>query len=97
MSRDDILRMLRNDRSVLDGFGVRSVAVFGSVARGEADAGSDVDILVTYRDDAHPDLVDFIGLKEHLEGLIGRSVDLATPEALHHRLRDRILREAVYA
>jgi hypothetical protein len=88
---------LRADRSSLDRFGVRSIALFGSVARGEAGAGSDVDILVDYRADARPDLFEFIDLKEHLEELVGRRVDLVTPAALHPRLRDRILAEAIYA
>lgn len=97
MSRDDILEALKRDRPTLDRFGVRSIALFGSTARDEARSSSDVDILVEYHDDARPDLVDFMDLKEHLEGLLGRPVDLTTPEGLHHRLRRRILSEAVYA
>jgi len=93
----EVLERLRADRSSLDRFGVRSIALFGSVARGEAGAGSDVDILVDYRADARPDLFEFIDLKEHLEELVGRRVDLVTPAALHPRLRDRILAEAIYA
>jgi uncharacterized protein len=95
--RTEVLERLRADRSSLDRFGVRSIALFGSVARGEAGAGSDVDILVDYRADARPDLFEFIDLKEHLEELVGRRVDLVTPAALHPRLRDRILAEAIYA
>jgi predicted nucleotidyltransferase len=93
----EVLKRLREDRAALDRFGVREIGLFGSVARGEAGVGSDVDILVDYRPDARPDLFEFIDLKEHLERLIGRRVDLVTPAALHPRLRDRILAEAVYA
>ena len=95
--RAEVLERLRGDRSVLDRFGVRSIALFGSVARGEAGPESDIDILVEYQPDARPDLFEFIDLKEHLEGIVGRRVDLVTPAALHPRLRDRILAEAVYA
>jgi len=93
----EVLGRLRADRSSLDRFGVRSIALFGSVARGEAGPESDVDILVDYRADARPDLFEFIDLKEHLQELVGRRVDLVTPAALHPRLRDKILAEAVYA
>lgn len=97
MLRNDILQRLRADQPALDRFGVSSIAVFGSFARGQARPDSDLDILVDYREDARPDLFDFIELKQHLETLFGRPVDLATPEALHRRLRERILAEAVYA
>ena len=96
-AHNDILQRLRADQPALDRFGVSSIAVFGSFARGEARPDSDLDILVDYREDARPDLFDFIELKQHLEALFGRPVDLATPQALHHRLRERILAEAVYA
>lgn len=93
----EVLERLRADRSTLDRFGVGSIALFGSIARGEGGPESDVDILVDYRPEARPDLFEFIDLKEHLEAVVGRRVDLVTPAALHPRLRDRILAEAVYA
>ena len=93
----EVLERLRADRSTLDRFGVGRIALFGSVARGEAGPESDIDILVDYRPEARPDLFEFIDLKEHLEAVVGRRVDLVTPAALHPRLRDRILAEAVYA
>ena len=95
--RAEVLERLRADRSSLDRFGVRTIALFGSVARDDAGPESDVDILVDYRPDVRPDLFEFIDLKEHLETLVGRRVDLVTPAALHRRLRDSILAEAVYA
>jgi predicted nucleotidyltransferase len=48
-TKAEVIQQLRYDRAVLDRFGVGSIALFGSVARGEAGAGSDVDILVDYR------------------------------------------------
>lgn len=97
MNRQDTLSRLRADRAVLDAFGVQSIGVFGSVARGEAGPDSDVDVLVTYRPGATPGLFKFVELQQHLEQVLGHKVDLATPDALHPRLKDRILAEAVYA
>jgi predicted nucleotidyltransferase len=73
--------------------GADNVRVFGSVARGDADAGSDVDLLV----DLEPgrSLFDLGGLLMDLEEVIGAPVDLVTEKGLRPRLRERVLREAV--
>ncbi len=97
MLRDEVIEKLRADREALDGFGVTSIGVFGSVARGEEDSGSDVDILVDYDEKVTLGLFGFLEMKEHLESLLGRQVDLATPDALHPDLRDGILEELVHA
>jgi predicted nucleotidyltransferase len=74
--------------------GVKSLAVFGSLARGEATPSSDIDVLVEF--DRPVGLFEFIRLKLYLEELTGRSVDLVTPDALRPALRTNILNEAVY-
>lgn len=56
--------------------------LFGSRARGRADAGSDVDLMVTFRDEAHPSLFDLARLHLELEELFGRDVDLVTRRAV---------------
>ena len=73
--------------------GARNVRIFGSAARGEADAKSDVDVLV----DMEPgrSLLDMGGLLMDLRELLGRDVDVVTEPSLHWYIRDRILREAV--
>ena len=75
-------------------YGVSEIGVFGSVARGEEQTTSDVDILVSF---ANPvDLFTFLELKEYLETLLKREVDLVTEKALKPTMRDRILREVTY-
>ncbi len=73
-------------------FGVRELAVFGSVVRGEASAASDLDILVDFVGVATFD--GFMGLKLFLEDSLGVKVDLVTRAALKPRLRSRIEAEA---
>jgi predicted nucleotidyltransferase len=48
MQRDDVLNVLTGQRQELTRFGVKSVAIFGSVARGESGADSDIDILIVH-------------------------------------------------
>ena len=68
-------------------------AIFGSVARGEASPGSDLDLLVEFGDDKS--LLDLAHLKVELEQELGHPVDVLTYRAIYHRLRERILQEQV--
>ena len=72
--------------------GARNVRVFGSVARGEAGAESDVDFLVEMPPDHS--LLDRIALKHALEDLLAREVDVLTDKSVYRLLRRRILKEA---
>jgi predicted nucleotidyltransferase len=95
MTREEALVMLRDGRAIWEPFGVSHVSVFGSVARNEAQADSDIDILVEFTRPVG--LFEFARLRRELEQLLGRRVDLVTPAALKRQLRDQILREAVRA
>jgi hypothetical protein len=75
-------------------FDVQSLAIFGSVVRGEARTDSDLDVLVTFR--YPPGIFGFLDLKEYLEQLLFCPVDLVTEKALKKQLRENILREAVH-
>ncbi len=97
MRRDDAIQILQEHRDALREFHVRSVAIFGSVARDEARGGSDVDILVEFDEDAHVGLFEFLRLQEFLESVLHATVDLVTPAALRQEMREAILKEAVHA
>ena len=95
MERDEILRILAEHRAEILQHDVKSLALFGSAACGEARADSDVDLLVEFNKAVG--LFEFVRLQGYLEGILGRSVDLTTINALRPRMREEILREAVYA
>ena len=94
MNRNDVIRTLQPHRQELaERFGVKSLALFGSLARDEAEEGSDVDLLVEF--DRPVGLFGLFELQDHLEDLLGCSVDLGTPESLKPRIRSSVLAECV--
>lgn len=90
----DLLKLKRNDivRAAAR-HGARNVRVFGSVARGEADDASDIDVLVEMAPGRS--LLDMGGLLMELRELLQKDVDLVSEGGLRHEIRDRVLREAV--
>jgi len=96
MKKEKIIKILESNRALLEEFHVRSLSVFGSVVRGEADPESDVDMLVEFEPGADIGLFEFIRLRDALSDLIGMPVDMGTPDALHPALKDDILREALH-
>ena len=83
--REEILRLAARR-------GAHNLRVFGSVARGEANDGSDLDLLVAW--DPDRSLLDHAGLVQDLQELLGMKVHVGTERSLHWYVRDRILREA---
>ena len=94
MGREEIFQRLRERQAELQQRGVRSLAVFGSVARDDYSPESDLDVLVEF--DHSIGLFEFMRLKFYLEKATERQVDLVTVDALRPALRERILGEAVY-
>ena len=78
---------------VLARYRARRAGLFGSVARAEADEGSDVDMLVEL--DRSLNLFDFVGLKQDLEEALGRKVDLVEYHTLKPLIREQVLQEEV--
>jgi hypothetical protein len=84
--REEILRIAARH-------GAHHVRLFGSVVRGEAGEGSDVDFLI--RLDRDRSLLDHIALMQDLEDLFGCRVDVVTERTLHRLVRDQVMAEAV--
>jgi predicted nucleotidyltransferase len=95
VKRDEILALLRAYRAESKEYGVKSLAIFGSVARNEETEESDIDILIEFGQPVG--LFEFVRIKDQLEKLLNRPVDLVTPEALKKQLKEQILKEAIYA
>ena len=90
-----IERTLKQHKPMLrERFKVKSIGVFGSYARAEEGADSDVDILVELTEPIGWKIVD---LKEFLEEVLGLRVDIVTTKALRRELSETIMREVVFA
>ena len=95
MDREGILELLAEHKPhLMDRYGVTDLALFGSMARGAADADSDVDILVAF--DGPATSARYFGVMFYVEDLLGRPVDLVTVKALREELRPHVEREAVH-
>lgn len=93
MDRQRISHIIQAHRDELNELGIRSLAVFGSTVRGEANENSDIDMLVEF---GRPvGLLHFSKVRLRLEKLFGRPVDLVSRNALIDELKEDILAEAV--
>ncbi len=97
MRREQVLEMLAKSYDIKRRFSVKNLYLFGSIARGEGQEGSDVDILVEYEPGARVGMFQFVRLRRELSNILRCEVDLATPDSLHKELRDDILKGAVHA
>ena len=92
-TREEIITIIKANRSALDRYGVRALALFGSAARDKIRKGSDVDILVQFDKSTW---ANYIGLKFYLEDLLGRKVDLVTPKAIKPATQSSIEKDLLY-
>ncbi len=94
MRRDQALDVLRTHWVQLrEQFGVRSLLIFGSVARNEATDASDVDLLAEF--DRPTGFFELERLQLYLQDLLGCKVDVSTPASLRKRIRQEVAREAI--
>ena len=98
MNRDSALDILRRLRPLLEARGIARAAIFGSIARGEAGAGSDVDVVVTPAAGRRLDLIDLGGVQSLLcEGFAGFEVDVVVEPVRKPDLLTAIQRDRVHA
>jgi predicted nucleotidyltransferase len=93
MTREQAISKVQAIQADLVRFDVKSLSLFGSVARGESRAESDIDFIVEFNGRATFD--NYFGLLVFLEDALETKVDLVHPDTLRTRIRDRVLAEAV--
>lgn len=97
IERDEALRILRRHKARLRARGIRRAAVFGSVSRGEARAGSDLDIMIEMDRPDRLTVFDLVAIKQAVAELFPGPVDVVDAAALKHGIDRTVKRDAVYA
>ena len=95
MKRYEVLAIIEKHREQLQTMGVKSLDLFGSVARNEAREDSDVDFFVEFNGSVG--LFEFIKVKLYLEDILGCSVDIGTLETLRENLREPVIKDVIRA
>lgn len=95
MKRDEVLAILARHREQLQKLEVKSLTLFGSVARDEARLDSDVDFLVEFNQQGG--FFQLLRVQYYLEDILGCSVDLGTENALREHLRESVLEDVINA
>lgn len=97
MDRNEIITVLRRHEHELHRKGVAHAALFGSRARGDVHAGSDIDILIDLEPDVRLSVFDYVDLKEYIADLFDGPVDVVNRKGLKPYLRPTVLDDLVYA
>jgi predicted nucleotidyltransferase len=97
MNSSEALETLRRSEPDLRARGVGRAAVFGSVARGDSGADSDIDILVEIDPEAHLTVFDYAGLKDYIASLFDGPVDVVNRDGLKTYVRPAATADAIYA
>ena len=97
MKTQEALSILRRYEGDLRARGVRRVALFGSVARGDNRPESDIDIMIEIEPDARITVFDYVGLKEYIGSLFDGPVDVVSRDGLKPYVRPAATADAIYA
>jgi len=81
VNKEEILKVMRENKDKIKSFGVKKIGIFGSFARGEEKERSDIDIIVEF-EEGKKNFDNFMNLAFYLEELSGRKVGLLTPESI---------------
>jgi predicted nucleotidyltransferase len=93
-SLEKILEVLRQQLPMLaERYSVEKLELFGSYVRSEQQKDSDLDVLVTFKED--PSLLTYIAIENYLSDLLGIKVDLVMKDSLKPKIGQQILREAI--
>ena len=95
MRRDDIISRIRKHADAIRAEGATALYLFGSAARDEMRAESDIDLFVDYDPQARFSLLNLSGIRLIVMDELGHDIDITTRNSLHPPLKDRILAEAV--
>ncbi len=95
MNRTDAIRTLQEHAEAVRGMGATALYLFGSTARDEARAASDIDLFIDYDPATRFSLIDLVGIQQFLEESLAVPVDVTTRSSLHPMLRDDIEQSAI--
>lgn len=91
MTKEDIKRILKENKKILKKYKVNKIGIFGSFISGKTNKKSDIDLLVEF--DGLIDLFEFVHLTDEIQKILKTKVDLATPDAIKPYIKPKIMRE----
>lgn len=101
IDRNNIIEILRLHRSELEGFGVKHLSLFGSTARLEASAASDIDIGVAFNEDVRPEDFSYFGVRQRLEDklqdLLHTKIELSDEAMMRVPVKETYTQDRIYA
>ncbi|WP_075290072.1 nucleotidyltransferase family protein [Pararhizobium arenae] len=95
MLKNEAIATLENNAAAIKDLGATALYLFGSTARDETKATSDIDIFIDYDDNSRFNALDLMSIKLLLEEKLKTAVDITTRDGLHPRLKDRIEESAI--
>lgn len=94
MRKDEAVRLLREHAGAIKAIGARSLYLFGSTARDEARAKSDVDLFIDYDEAGDFSAIELIRIKRYISDLLRTDADVTTRDGLHPLIGDEIIASA---